>query len=121
MAKSILTKYEQYSVFSGSPAQCMHHCIFGKGSFWRKLSEQYGLKIPLLHSEHNASSKGTIHQIHDNIAAEKLSKMLGQVAYEEYYLADKLANGENLGHQSVEEWMSEAREDFRRTFGESFL
>ena len=121
MAKSILTKYDQYSVFSGSPKQCDHHLIFGKGSFWRNLSEKFGLKIPLLHCEHNTSSKGTIHQIHDNIAAEKLSKMLGQVAYEEYYLADKLANGENLGHQSVEEWMSEAREDFRRTFGESFL
>lgn len=119
--KSILTKYEQYSVFSGSPAQCMHHCIFGKGSFWRKLSEEYGLKIPLLSKEHNMSPNGTIYQIHDNIAAEHLSKMLGQVAFEKKYLADKLASGENLGHQSAEDWMDESREEFRRVFGESFL
>ena len=119
--KSILTKYEKNSAFSGSPAQCMHHLVFGKNGFWRKLSEEYGLKIPLLHKEHNMSSEGTIHQIHENIAAEHLSKMLGQVAFEEKYLADKLASGENLGHQSAEDWMDEAREEFRRVFGESFL
>lgn len=119
--KSILTKYDNYSVFSGAPKQCDHHLVFGKFGSWRKLSEEYGLKIPLLHKEHNTSDKGTIHQIHDNPAAEHLSKMLGQVAYEEYYLAEKLASNENLGHQSIEDWMSEAREDFRLKFGESFL
>lgn len=119
--KSILTKYEQFSVFSGSPKQCDHHLVFGKGSFWRRLSEEYGLKIPLLNREHNMSSEGTSHQIHDNVAAEHLSKMLGQVAFEKYYLAEKLASGENLGHQSAEDWMDESREEFRRVFGESFL
>jgi hypothetical protein len=119
--KSILTKYENYSAFSGSPAECSHHLIFGRFGSWRNLSEKFGLKIPLLHKEHNFSSQGTIHQIHGNPAAEHLSKMLGQVAYEEYYLAEKLASDENLGHQSIEDWMSEAREDFRSKFGESFL
>lgn len=119
--KSILTKYEQYSVFSGSPKEADHHLIFGRGGAWRNLSEKFGLKIPLLNKEHNMSSKGTIHQIHSNPAAEKLSKMLGQIAYEEWYLASKLSSGEILGHQSTEDWMAEAREDFRRVFGESFL
>ena len=119
--KSIITNYEKYSDFSGSPAECMHHCIFGKNGVWRSLSEKYGLKIPLLNKEHNMSPDGTIHQIHENIAAEHLSKMLGQVAFEKKYLADKLASGENLGHQSAEDWMDESREEFRRVFGESFL
>lgn len=119
--KSILTKYEQYSVFSGSPKETDHHLIFGRGGAWRNLSEKFGLKIPLLNKEHNMSSNGTMHQIHDNVAAEKLSKMLGQVAFEEYYLATKLASDETLGHQSIEDWMSEAREAFRNEFGESFL
>ena len=119
--KSILTKYDQYSVFSGSPKECEHHLIFGKFGVWRNLSENFGLKIPLLNKEHNFSSKGTIYQIHGNPAAEHLSKMLGQVAYEKYYLAQKLAEHEELGYQSADDWMQEAREDFRRVFGESFL
>lgn len=119
--KSILTKYEQYSAFSGTPKECDHHLIFGHGGSWRNLSEKFGLKIPLLNKEHNMSSTGTINQIHSNPAAEKLSKMLGQVAYEEWYLASKLSSDEVLGHQSIEDWMSEARESFRKEFGESFL
>lgn len=119
--KSILTKYEQFSVFSGTPKECDHHLCFGRFGAWRELSEKYGLKIPLLNKEHNLSSNGTINQIHHNPAAEKLSKMLGQVAFEERYLAEKLASGENLGHQSADDWMDEAREDFRNKFGESFL
>ena len=119
--KSILTKYEQYSAFSGTPKTCEHHLRFGRFGTWRNLSEKYGLKIPLIDSEHNMSSKGTINQIHGNPAAEHLSKMLGQVAYEKFYLAMKLAESEGLGYQSAEDWMSEAREDFRRIFGESFL
>jgi len=119
--KTILTKYPQYSVFSGSPATCSHHLCFGRYGAWRTLSEKFGLHIPLTDAEHNMSSKGTINQIHGNPAAEKLSKMLGQVAFEEHYLAEKLASDENLGHQSAEDWMDEAREEFRRIFGESFL
>lgn len=119
--KTILTKYPQYSVFSGHPATCLHHLCFGRYGAWRDLSDKYMLTIPLTDSEHNMSSKGTINQIHGNPAAEKLSKMLGQVAFEEKYLADKLASGENLGHQSAEDWMDEAREEFRKIFGESFL
>lgn len=119
--RSIITKYENYSVFSGTPKECDHHLVFGKFGAWRNLSEKFGLKIPLLNKEHNLSDKGTINQIHGNPAAEHLSKMLGQVAYEERYLAEKLATENHPGYQSAEDWMTEAREDFRRIFGESFL
>lgn len=119
--KSILTKYENNSAFSGTPKECDHHLVFGRFGAWRTLSEKYGLKIPLLNKEHNFSDTGTLNQIHHNSAAEHLSKMLGQVAFEEYYLAQKLAESEGLGHQSAEDWMDEAREEFRRVFGECFL
>lgn len=109
--KSILTKYDQYSVFSGYPKESDHHLCFGKGM--RELSENYGLKIPLLNKEHNMSSKGTINQIHGNPAAEKLSKMLGQVAFEkEYYRS--IVCGKNNENDP-------AREEFRKIFGKSFL
>lgn len=116
---SIVTKYEKYSSFSGSPMECLHHLLFGRGI--RNLADADGVWIPLLNSEHNMSPNGTKYQIHDNPAAEKLSKIAGQLAWERKYLADKLADDENLGHQSSEDWMDEAREAFRHRYGESFL
>lgn len=108
MSKSILTKYEEYSVFSGSPAECKHHLLFGRGM--RDKAEADGVWIPLMNSEHNMSSKGTINQIHENPAAEKLSKMLGQVAWEKEYYRKKL---------NMED--DEAREAFRKRYGISYL
>lgn len=111
MSKSVITKYENISAFSGKPAQSTHHCVFGKGL--RELSEMYGLKIPLTNAEHNMSSIGTIYQIHGNPAAEKLSKMLGQVAFEKEYYR-KLVCGQNSDSDP-------AREEFRKIFGKSYL
>jgi hypothetical protein len=122
MRHSILTKYEDYSAFSGSPKECDHHLLFGRGV--RSKAEEDGLWIPLLDSEHNASSRGTIYQIHDNPAAEKLSKMLGQVAWESQWLARKLEQVGNDGFmakKTAEEWRDKAREEFRKRYGESFL
>ena len=111
MSKSIVTKYEQYSAFSGTPKTCDHHLVFGKFGAWRDLSDKYMLTIPLTDAEHNMSSKGTINQIHGNPAAEKLSKMLGQVAFEKEYYRKKVCEGDE----------DPAREEFRKLFGESFL
>lgn len=113
---SILTDYEDISVFSGSPAQCIHHLIRGRGL--RELADADGLYIPLTNSEHNMSSNGKTYQIHDNAVAEKLSKMLGQKAWEENYLADKLAK---ITEETNEEWRAEAREAFRRRYGQCYL
>ena len=123
MSKSILTKYEKNSVFSGVPCTTKHHLVFGRYGAWRDLSEKFGLWVPITDDEHNMSSKGNKNQIHDNPAAEKLSKMLGQVAFEKDYLAKKLANAnrDGLDDKSVDEWYDEAREAFRKEFGESFL
>ena len=113
MSKSVVTKYEDISAFSSTPADCKHHLVFGSGK--RDLAEEYGLWIPLTNAEHNMSSKGLIYQIHENPAAEKLSKIAGQLAFKkEYYrkqcgvIDDRVAD-------------DPAREAFRKVFGESYL
>lgn len=107
--KSILTKYEDISVFSGLPKQADHHLIFGYGK--RDLSERYGLKIPLRHAEHNLSCRGTIEQIHGNPAAERLSKICGQLAFEKEWYRQLIIKCDD----------DPAREDFRKIFGECYL
>ena len=121
MSKSMVTNYEQYSAFSGTPSECQHHLIFG-GAL-RKLADEDSLYIGLLNREHNMSSKGTINQIHGNPAAEALSKIAGQLAYERVYLAKKLSNvnRDGLDEQTVDEWLEEARESFRSRYGRSYL
>ena len=116
MSKSIITKYEDYSVFSGVPAECKHHCVFGRGM--REKADQDGVWIPLLNREHNMSQKGTINQIHENPIAEKLSKFLGQVAWEKRQIAIQLSEATG---KSVEEIEDEVREKFRKRYSESYL
>lgn len=106
--KSILTEYLEISAFSGRPAECVHHCIYGQGL--RMLADEDKLLLPLTNSEHNMSSKGTINQIHGNSAAEKLSKIAGQLAYEKEYYRRK-----------CKEEGDPARESFLKRYGCSYL
>lgn len=112
MSKSIVTRFENYSAFSAKPAECQHHLIFGYGL--HELADEDGLTIGLLHREHNLSPTGTINQIHENPAAEKLSKMCGQLAWEKQYLINKY----QLPFDDLSE---ECREAFRKRYGKSFL
>lgn len=112
MGKSTVTKYNNVSAFSGTPKECDHHLIFGNGL--RTLADEDGLTIPLLHREHNLSPKGTIYQIHGNPAAEKLSKIAGQLAWERNYLIEKYK-------MPFDDLSEEAREAFRKRYGISFL
>lgn len=105
--KSILTDFMGISAFSGSPAECMHHLIFGISN--RNLADTDGLILPLTNAEHNLSPYGTIYQIHDNPAAEKLSKMLGQMAWEKHHIAETRCSEE------------EARAHFIKRYGRSFV
>ena len=111
MKKSKVTEYEQYSVFSGIPTSTRHHLLFGRGI--RNLAEQDGIWIPVTDAEHNMSSKGTINQIHGNPAAEKLSKMAGQLAWERNYLIEKYGDFDELSH--------ECRVAFLKRYGISYL
>ena len=105
--KSNLTQYEDISVFSGYPAQCHHHLIFGRGL--RELAEEDGLWIPLTNAEHNMSRDGLTHQIHENSAAEKLSKIAGQLAWEKHAILE-------FGYS-----VDEVRDAFRNRYGISYL
>ena len=116
MSKSIITRYENYSVFSGVPAECHHHLCFGNGM--REKADADGLWIPLLNKEHNLSSKGTINQIHENPIAEKLSKFLGHMAWEKRQVIIQLSEATG---KSVEEIEDEVRENFRKRYLISFL
>lgn len=109
--RSAVTEYTDISAFSGSPAECRHHLIYGTA--YRKMAEEDNLWIPLLNSEHNMSSDGIPYQIHGNPAAEKLSKMLGQAIWEkEYYrhYNDLFKFDEDI-----------SREAFRKRYGISYL
>ena len=114
MGKSIVTEYEDISVFSGRPAEAKHHLLFGRGI--RELADEDGIFIPLTHSEHNMSQNGLIYQIHENPAAEKLSKICGQLAYERQFLIwfiEEQFQFEGAGEK--------AREAFRKRYGISYL
>ncbi len=72
--KSIVTDYKDICFFCGRLAEGEHHLLFGNGT--RKLAEEDGLKVPACNQCHTL---GTVTgRIHDNVMAEKLSKMLGQ-------------------------------------------
>ncbi len=109
--RSIVTRYNTISAFSGKPKETDHHLIYGED---RKKADEDLLTLPLLNREHNLSPKGTIEQIHGNPAAEKLSKMVGQLAWEKQYLVNKY-------QLPFEDLSEEAREAFRDRYGKSFL
>ena len=105
--KSIVTEYTNISAFSQNPRECDHHLIYGSGL--RKLADEYGLTIPLTNREHNLGND--TEKIHGNQAAEKLSKMVGQLAYEKEFYKKALGAGEE----------DPAREAFRKRYGISYL
>ena len=106
-SKSIVTRYEGISVFSGYVRDCRHHLIFGTGK--REKAEEDGLWIPLLDKEHTMGCIGE--RIHGNSAAEYLSKMCGQLAYEKEYYRKKLFSSDQ----------DPARDAFLIRYGESYL
>ena len=62
--KSIVTKYENFSAFSGSPKQCEHHLLFGRGI--RQLADDDGIWIPLLDEELKNCQK-CVGNLHGNV------------------------------------------------------
>ena len=95
--------YKDYCFFCGTPVKNReHHLIFGRN---RKLAEEDGLKVPACDSCHVLGE--LLKRIHDNPMAEKLSKMLGQAFFER----NECAKGATI---------DEAREKFRKRYGDSF-
>lgn len=108
--KSILIddKYSGICAFCGRPLvnKTYHHLIYGRQGAFRDKAEEDGLKLPACDNCHTMNRNAE--KIHGNVMAEKLSKMLGQMAYEKEKVAEGLS-------------VDAAREDFRRRYGKSFL
>lgn len=118
--KSILTNYDNVCTICGKPKQAIHHLVFGNGL--RKLADEDGVYIPICDTCHTKSIM-TISRIHDNTMAERLSKMLGQMAWERHYIANGVAEiAQSIGlEHTPERYEEEAREAFRKRYGRSYL
>lgn len=98
---SIVTKFEGICAISGRRATSKHHLVFGKG--FKELADDDGLWIPVHEDFHTGK-----HGIHGSVAAEQLSRMCGQLAFEKHWVA----KGDTE---------DEARERFRKRYGRSYL
>lgn len=104
LPKSIVTEYMDICAICGSPTQCVHHLIFGRGN--RALSDDDALTLPMCYKCHSLGT-GT-KKLHENVVAEKLSKIVGQLAYEKRQVAKGFTE-------------DEARDLFRIRYGRSYL
>lgn len=80
--KSILQSNKRCWV-CGSYNTVEHHVFFGSAN--RKKSEEYGLKVYLCGTHHNASDKG----VHFNPTLDKTLKQFAQKKFEEKYSHEK--------------------------------
>lgn len=90
-------------LFCGRPTEAKHHLIYGTR---RGQAEKDGLTAPVCNNCHNMGHKDN--KIHGNIMAEKMSKMIGQLAYEKHLVSKGMTE-------------EEAREAFRGRYKESYL
>lgn len=97
-----------------------HHLIFGSGM--RQLADEDDLIIDLCEECHTSASKLT-EQIHSNVAAERLSKMLGQMMYERNQLAKMLGGtmADCTRTDYAEIYKDEVKASFMKRYGRSFL
>lgn len=102
--KSILTKYTDFCMFCGRPTTTEHHFVFGNGL--RAIADRDGVKGPACDDCHTMASINN--RIHDNPMAEKLSKMLGQMAWEKHAVAGGMSE-------------DAARSAFQKRYGVSYL
>lgn len=104
----MITKYENLCVICGKPAQHIHHLC--EGNSRRELSEKYDMKCPLCANCHNLSKDS----VHLNSKMKAMSNIIGQLYFERQWLINKY----QLPFEDLDE---EAREEFRKIFGKSFL
>lgn len=76
MRKSIITDLENYCYICGKPGAEKHHIFFGTGN--RKLSDEYGLFVPLC-PEHHRGTYG----VHGK-EGEEVNRNLKQIGQREF-------------------------------------
>lgn len=85
----MITEFKDICAICGAPKEEIHHLVFGTSG--RQLAEEDGLKLPVCSKCHK--------EIHLNSAASRLSKIVGQLQFEQ----------------------TGTREQFRQRYGRSFL
>ena len=97
----MITKYENNCIICGKPVVETHHLLSGPD---RKKADQDGLVIPICSKCHTVDTQA----LHNSYVAAALSKICGQLAFEEQQCAKGMS-------------IDEAREAFRKRYGESYL
>lgn len=117
MSKSVATEYTEMCAMCGRPSECEHHLIFGTAG--RELCEKDGIKLPLCNNCHNMGEK--MKRIHENPAAERLSKMLGQVLWEKEWILNDVILDPGNEEKKIETEKKLARKEFMKRYGKSYL
>lgn len=100
-----------------------HHLVFGTAG--RELSEKDGLKVPVCNNCHNMGE--ILMRIHGNPMAERMSKIIGQLAWEKEYALQKADEFARIIDEGREEGEVKqiihkgGRETFRKRYGCSYL
>lgn len=80
MKKSIITNDMEHCLVCGTDFNIhIHHCIYGNGK--RKLSDKYGLVVPLCAKHHNMSDEA----VHFNKVFDTKLKQHTQKKFQEVY------------------------------------
>lgn len=121
--KGIVTDYSEICSICGKPSEAEHHLVFGTSG--RELSEKDGLKVPVCNQCHNMGE--LVKRIHGNPVAEKLSKIIGQLAWEKEYAIQKTVYLARIIDEGKQEnnlkqiIYKGSREAFRNRYGRSYL
>ena len=94
----MITNYDAYCLICGKPRTDIHHLVFGNSK--RRIADTDGLTIPLCTGCHEL--------MHRQKEMQVMSHIAGQLFYERNMCASGLAP-------------DEAREEFRKRYGISYL
>ena len=106
--KTIITKYPNFCIICGRPANEGHHCPYGSAN--HKIADSEHLIIPLC-DEHHRNGKMAAHKCHE---VDVLLHIISQLTWEKRYIAEK----RGLPFEPIED---EAREAWRKKFGQSWI
>ena len=96
--KAFITDYQDFCFVCGRPTNVKHHLIFGFAR--RRISDNDNILLPTCRDCHE--------YIHKHSVPARMSKVLGQVIWECNYL-------------NQERDIRDARDEFRRRYGKTYL
>lgn len=116
--KGIVTEHREICFICGRQTEAEHHLIFGTAG--RELSEKDGLKVPICNNCHNMGE--VTRRIHRNPMAEKMSKIIGQLAWERQWILKDAVHDKDGDEEETQALESRiARKEFRSRYGISYL